>query len=506
MAGNLASLFPANLVIALNKQGVIMKCVVVLLCIFTLLYTNRETSGADRDLVESDDALFDQAAYAIILAGTEFAKIASTHDGYVYRVSSDGKQRWGEGEATPTEIWVQPPGTPTVGMALLAAYNATGDERLLSKATAAAEALVFGQLKSGAWADRVDFDPKGKRSDLYRNGKGNGKGRNYSTLDDDKSQAAIRFLIEMDKAHKQSHAGIHDAIKFAMDSLLKAQFSNGGFPQGWEKPVESFPVKKASFPTYDWRTEGRVKDYWNYETLNDGLAGTVASTLWLAYETYQDDRYRDALLRFGDFLILAQLPEPQPAWAQQYNHDLVPIWARKFEPAAVVGTESEDVIATLMFLTEKTGEQRFLEPIPAAIAWLKRSTLADGQLARFYELETNKPLYMFRRGDVYTLTYDDSDLPTHYGFKSESKLEKLEERYKTLASGATPRVSVSSLKTLRKDATTILAKLDAQGRWLTDEDGKESANGDYLDSKLFSKNISRLAEYVTAVKKARDAK
>ena len=59
---------------------------------------------------------------------------------------------------------------------------------------------MFGQLKSGAWADRVDFDPKGKRSDLYRNGQGNPKGRNYSTLDDDKSQAAIRFLIEMDKA------------------------------------------------------------------------------------------------------------------------------------------------------------------------------------------------------------------------------------------------------------------------------------------------------------------
>ena len=131
---------------------------------------------------------------------------------------------------------------------------------------------------------------------------------------------------------------------------------------------------------------------------------------------------------------------------------MVKIQARKFEPAAVVGAESEGVIATLMFITEKTGEQRFLKPIPAAIAWLKRSKLPDGQLARFYELETNKPLYMFRKGDVYTLTYDDSHLPTHYAFKTDSKLDKLEERYKALARGEVPRVSVSSLKTLRKDA------------------------------------------------------
>lgn len=468
------------------------------------LLVTTELRADDKDLDPRDPALVGEATKAILQAADSFAKVAATRGGYVYRVSVDGENRWGEGVATPTEIWVQPPGTPTVGMAFLKAYQATGEQALLDKATAAAEALIFGQLKSGAWSDRVDFDPKGKRSDLYRNGKGNAKGRNYSTLDDDKSQAAIRFLIEMDKAHEQSHAGIHDAVTFALDALLKAQFANGGFPQGWEKPVESFPVTKASFPKYDWRTEGRVKDYWNYETLNDGLAGTVTSTLWLAYETYQDNRYRDSLLRFGDFLIQAQLPEPQPAWAQQYSHELVPIWARKFEPAAVVGVESEDVIQTLMFLTEKTGERRFLEPIPAAIAWLKRSRLEDGQLARFYELETNKPLYMFRRGDVYTLTYDDSDLPTHYGFKSKSKLEKLEPRYQSLASGVAPRVSVSSLKSLRKDAIAILAERDDQGRWLTDEKGKEASDGANelcFDSAVFSKNISRLSEYVAAVRR-----
>ncbi len=36
---------------------------------------------------------------------------------------------------------------------------------------------------------------------------------------------------------------------------------------------------KASFPDYDWRTVGRIKNYWDMYTLNDGLAGTVTATL-----------------------------------------------------------------------------------------------------------------------------------------------------------------------------------------------------------------------------------
>ncbi len=478
-----------------------------LLLLSTIAFAAKHGNADDRTPDATDVPLVKQATEAMVKTADSFVKQASAHGGFVYQVSLDGTTRWGEGKATPTEIWVQPPGTPAVGLALLRAYQATGNKQLLESATAAATALIHGQLESGAWTDRVDFDPRRKSVGPYRNGNGNKKGRNYSTLDDDKSQSAIRFLIEMDKAYSFKHAPIHDCVQFALASLLSAQFANGGFPQGWQKPVEAFPVMKASFPDYDWRTEGRVKEYWDYPTLNDGLAGTVTSTLWLAYETYQDERYKNALLKFGDFLILAQLPEPQPAWAQQYSHALVPIWARKFEPAAIVGRESEDVLQTLMFITEKTGERRFLQPIPAAIAWVKRSRLPDGQLARFYELKTNTPLYMVVMDEIYTLTYDDSNTPSHYGFKTESKIDKIEERYQTIAKGETPRLSVSNLKTLRKDVARILAELDAEGRWVTDKSGKwvadtsaKNASQLYFDSALFSKNLSRLAEYVKAAK------
>ena len=48
-----------------------------------------------------------------------------------------------------------------------------------------------------------------------------------------------------------------------------------------------------------------------------------------------------AAKRGGDFLLLAQMPEPQPAWCQQYHPDMHPVWARKFEPPAIACSESE---------------------------------------------------------------------------------------------------------------------------------------------------------------------
>lgn len=39
----------------------------------------------------------------------------STQGGYLYYYATDLQQRWGEGEATADQIWVQQPGTPAVG-------------------------------------------------------------------------------------------------------------------------------------------------------------------------------------------------------------------------------------------------------------------------------------------------------------------------------------------------------------------------------------------------------
>ncbi len=470
------------------------------LCIFGIALL-----APPRGACRAEDDVVDQARAAMRRAATFYREQAASHGGYVYYYSPDLKRRWGEGVAEADQIWVQPPGTPTVGLAFLQAYAATGDRYYLEGATAAAEALVYGQLASGGWTNCVDFNPRGKRVAEYRNGRG--RGRNFSTLDDGISQGAIRLLMRVDQVLEQKNRAIHEAVEFALDSLLKAQFPNGGFPQGWRAAVEPHPSVRGNYPAYDWRTEGRIKNYWDLYTLNDGLAGTVSDTLIDAANIYGDANYKAALAKLGDFLLLAQMPDPQPAWAQQYNYQMQPVWARKFEPPAITGGESQDALQTLLKIYRVTGDKKYLAPFPSALRYLKASLLPDGQLARYYELQTNKPLYMRRRGDVYTLTHDDSDLPRHYGWKIESRLEAIEAQYNALAQSGPSAAAKPDVRKLEREARRIIDKLDAQGRWMSLATGerlvgqpKFAPNTPYIASELFSRNLETLSAYLQAMR------
>jgi PelA/Pel-15E family pectate lyase len=450
-------------------------------------------------LSAAEPALREQATAAMRRAATYFRSQVATHGGYVYHYSTDLQQRWGEGPTTKDQIFVQPPGTPTVGMAYLKAYAATGEKLYLDAARAAAEALVYGQLQSGGWTQAVDFDPNGSRVALYRNGRG--KGRNFSSFDDGQTQSALRFLIHADRALEGKHAGIRQAVEIALKAVLAAQHPNGAFPQGFDKPAPKYPAVKASFPTYDWRTEGKVKNYWDMPTLNDDLVGYMARLLEDGWTIRQDERCRQALLKLGGFLLLAQMPEPQPGWAQQYDFNLRPIWARKFEPPAVAGRETQDAIETLLRIYRLTGDAKWLEPIPRALAWLKRSHLPDGRLARYYELRSNRPLYMT---PDYKLTYSDRDVPDHYGWKTESRVAALEAALKNPKADpeAARAASISDA-----EVRQILQALDAQGRWVSTYGGEmlvgqpKFAKGmKYLSSAVFSRHLEILAAYVATGK------
>jgi PelA/Pel-15E family pectate lyase len=343
----------------------------------------------------------------------------------------------------------------------------------------------------------VDFDPNGNRIANYRNGKGRGKAN--SSLDDGQTQSAIKLLIHLDQAHAFKHEAIHEAAQFALEALLNAQFPIGAFPQVWTGPVSPQPTAKANYPDYDWRTEGRIKEYWNMYTLNDDLAGSVSETLMDAHRIYKEEKYVNALIRFGDFLLVAQMPEPQPAWAQQYNYQMQPIWARKFEPAAISGSESQDVLETLMAIADYTKMDKYREPIPRALAYLQKSQLPDGQMARYYELKTNRPLYMSRQGDNYILTYDDSNLPDHCGWKVPSRLKAISQAYDSPSDPASHTAGTVT----GAEIEGIIQSLDDEGRWTSYYSGerlvgqpKFKMKEPYISSAVFSQNVEKLSAYI----------
>lgn len=434
-------------------------------------------------------------------AATFYRDRLALRGGYVYYYSPDLRRRLAEGLATPSQICVQPPATPTVGMAYLAAFKATGDVYYRRAAQETAHALVYGQLKSGGWTQVIDFDSANRAAGQYRNGKRNRRGKNNSSFDDGQSQSAMQFLIHCDEALGFKDERIHEASKFALESLLKAQFANGGFPQVWTGPVPKQKIVSASYPPYDWRTQGKVKDYWNRYTLNDGVAGYVLPVLIDAHRVYQDERFAAAIRRLGDFLVLAQMPDPQPAWAQQYGYDMHPIWARRFEPPAVSGGESQDVMEVLMEIHRQTDDAKYLEPIPKALAYLKRSRLSDGRLARYYELRNNRPLYMTRRPGTkdYRLTNSDSNLPSHYGWKIVSRLDAIEQEFNVLKNGGGGK----ERKIADSAVARIVSELDTQGRWISRYSNQRLVGqpkfrpGEmFIASGVFSENLTTLADWL----------
>lgn len=453
----------------------------------------------------ADNALRTEARAALDKATAYYhSKVATHGGGYVYFYSLDLEQRWGEGAATKEQAFTQPPGTPAVGDAYLRAYAATKNPRHLAAARDAGLALAHGQLKSGGWSQAFDWNPAGTKAVLLRNGKGNPKGRNHSSLDDDQTQACIAFLARLDRALEFKDPAISDTVRYALDALLKAQFPNGAFPQGFTGPVEAHPIIKASYPA-EWPRTWPNEPYWNYYTLNDGLAGSVSETLLTVIDVYKDPRYTAALNRLGDFLLLAQMPEPQPAWCQQYSYTMQPMWARRFEPPAICGLESEDAIRTLLKIHRHTGEKKYIEPIPRALAYLKKHRLPDGLMPRYFELQTDKPLYMNRNGQNYFLTYDDTNLPSHYGWKQKTAVDSLEKEHASAASGSPSRDAKDKpTADLETKVRAAIAALDAEGRWISTYGGErlvgqpKFAQGfRYLDSGVFIKNVELLSEYLS---------
>ena len=430
----------------------------------------------------------------------------STEGGYLWRYSADLAKREGEGIVTTQTVWVQPPGTPTVGEAFVQLYEATGDPHFLHAARSAGEALRRGQMLSGGWQAMIEFEPSRRKKWAYRTDAPRIKAKDQSSLDDDKSQAALRFCMRLDRAFNFQDEAIHEMALYALDGLLtNGQRQNGGFPQVWSSQQDADadpPPLSASYPDAWSRTYLGHREYWYRYTLNDNLAPDVLRTLLLADKIYENARYRNAALKLADFLCAAQMPEPQPAWAQQYSFKMQPIWARKFEPPAVTGGESQGVIETLLSIYRETGDSKYLKPIPRALDYLKRSELPDGRLARFYELKTNRPLYFTKN---YVLTYDDSDLPTHYSFKVDSRIDRLRAAYEQAVAGQSPESKRGDSPAVTENhvdtnkVRQVIDDLDERGAWVTDGMLRYHRKaGHVVDMRVAVENLRLLAKYLRA--------
>jgi PelA/Pel-15E family pectate lyase len=455
---------------------------------------------------------------AVMETATDFMmNRVSNRGGFLYHYTEDLSKQWGEIPARSSQIWVQPPGTPTVGEMLLAAYQATGDVQYLKYAGRVAEALIWGQHPSGGWHYFIDFDPAGIAK-FYEEVASQCRGweefyyyYDNATFDDDVTASATRFLLHlyttsMDPRYKP-------ALIKALDFVLLSQYPNGGWPQ-------RYPLR------HDFSHDDHP-DYTSFYTYNDGVMSNNIYLLLEAYEKLGNEEYRKAANRGMDFYIVSQLPSPQAGWAQQYDMDLKPAWARSYEPAALCSSQTIDNIKDLQTFYLMTGDCRYLRPIPEAIQWLERSTVntdpsKKGTHATFYEVGSNRPLYVHhesRDGKLarYWVDYEPVELPD-YGMWLKVDIAAIKKGYEQLK-GLTPEKATAEYQAKRRggqsapqataeEVSRLISSLDKRGAWITEIkflDTNNYADNPPLrfrgiDTATYISNMHKLMGYLKSLK------
>jgi PelA/Pel-15E family pectate lyase len=365
--------------------------------------------------------------------------------GYVWSYLPDFSRRFGEMEAYPTMIWIQPPGTATMGHVFLDAYHATGDDYYYQAARKAADALIGAQHPAGGWNYLHDFAGEASMKKWYdtigKNGWRLEEFQHYygnATFDDAGTSESSQFLLRMylEKKDPALKPPLEKAIRFVLDS----QYPNGGWPQRFPKAKEAF--SKAGRP-----------DYTGYITFNDDVAGENIEFLLMVYQTLGDERVVPAIRRAMDSFLITQQPAPQAGWGLQHRvDDLKPAGARSYEPEALATHTTANNVQQLMLFYRLTGDRKYLARIPEALDWLDSVRLPDNLVNRgrayptFVQIGTNRPLFVHRRGSnvvngEYYVDENPQKTLAHYSSFRAVDVPKLRAQYQELL--ATPAEEVT---------------------------------------------------------------
>jgi len=373
-----------------------------------------------------------QQVLAAMKRATAAMEKLSTNGGYVWTWLPDLSRRWGEMEARDSMIWIQPPGTATMGHLFLDAYHATGDDYYYQAAERVAGALIWGQHPSGGWNYMVDFGGDRSLREWYETVGKNGwrleEFQHYwgnATFDDAGTAESGKFLLRLyvEKRDPKYKPALDKAIQFVMES----QYPIGGWPQ-------RYPLK-SEFSHHG------LPDYTSFITFNDDVAAENIDFMIMCYQALGDPRVLDTITRGMNAFIVAQQGAPQPGWALQYTLDLKPSGARTYEPNAIVTHTTAFNLEQLLKFHRLTGDTKFLARIPEALDWLDSLKLPPGVATpsnrthpTFVEIGTNKPLYVHREGSNvvngrYFFDYSPKNTLAHYSAFRRIDVDGLRKQY-----------------------------------------------------------------------------
>ncbi|RKU24607.1 pectate lyase [Candidatus Poribacteria bacterium] len=280
-----------------------------------------------------------------------------------------------------------------------------------------ADNVLTWQTPSGSWPKNKDTASKpfdGDSKDLH------------GTFDNSATINELRFLARAFRLTNVTR--YHQAFLKGISHIFEAQYPNGGWPQ-------YYPIGKS---------------YHRHITFNDNAMVRILELLQDVSESSDYDflkmeertKAKNAVTKGIDCILRTQIKQDCKlvAWCAQHDEKtLKPTWARPYEPPSISGAESVGVIRFLMSIEEPT--QEIIAAIEGAVEWfrsvtiqgirLEKFTNTDGQedrrvvkdpnaapiWARFYEIDTNRPIFLDRDSIVrYSFSEITQERRTGYAY------------------------------------------------------------------------------------------
>lgn len=299
------------------------------------------------------------------------------------------------------------------------------------------EAVLTYQTPSGGWPK--NWEMTRPEDESFRQLK---EADRAPTIDNGATTTQIRFLALVAKARTEPRFAA--AVERGVDYLFKAQYANGGWPQ-------FFPLRKG---------------YYTHITFNDNAMVNVLSLLqsvargespFTALDTPRRGRASEAVERGIACILRCQIEAEgvKTVWCAQHDENtFAPAAARKFEPACLTGGESVGIVRFLMQQPNPSPE--IIRSVQAAVAWFERVKLtgmrwdrvpapglpkevdavviqdpaADPLWARFYEIGTNRPMFVGRDAVVkYSVAEIEHERRIGYAWYVTSPRTLLEREY-----------------------------------------------------------------------------
>ncbi|MBS0661960.1 MAG: pectate lyase [Verrucomicrobia bacterium] len=317
-----------------------------------------------------------------------------------------------------------------------AAWYASADARAM------ADVVLEYQLPAGGWPKNREMSlPPAVEAAARKAGVPDDE--QMATIDNGATHTQLRFLARVISATNGSAAHQAAVVK-GLEYLLAAQYPNGGWPQ-------FFPLRHGYYSHITFNDDAMASVL---EVLNDVARGRppfrfVASEL--------RERAAAAVARGVDCILRCQVVDHgvRTVWCAQHDErTFAPAPARKFEPVSLSGGESVGIVRFLMDVDDPSAE--VVEAVETAVAWFRRAQInglryervpdansprgwdrvvtpdpaASPLWARFYELGTNRPIFLGRDSKVhYALAEIEYERRTGYNWYVSSPARLLAESY-----------------------------------------------------------------------------